>query len=242
MMKKTLLTALWALSFASLFAQVKPSEYGFSLKGGNYTAGKSGPLQYTYIPVDQLYHPGYYLAAGGYGKYALGRWLALSGELMFSFAEFRVSQTMVFPLFEPIQGFITHYEKRHEIERYIASNVSLPVYLHFGRGLRPKLGGYIGVAPMYNLETTRSFKLEYSGSSEIFTQPYVLEFDRFSGGGNPRLQWLLSAGLECSLGQRYTFGLQILFNPKWLDPTEYYGQYQVPMKSLSATLRHCLVR
>lgn len=240
MMKKTLLTALWALSLASLFAQTKPSEYGFSLKGGNYTVGKNRPLQYTYVPVDQLYHPGYCLAAGGYGKYTLGRWLALSGELMFSFAEFRVSQTKVLPIFEPVQGFITHYEKLHEIERYVAYHVSLPICLHFGRGLRPKFGGYIGVAPMYNLETTRSFKWEYLGAGDIFTQPEELEFDRFSGSGDPRLQWLLSAGLECSLGQRYTFGLQMLFNPKQQDPMEYYGQYQVPMKSLSATLRHCL--
>ena len=240
-MKKTLLLALFALfSLIPVFAQEKTIEYGFSLKGGTYTTHKSGAMKYRYVPTDMIYRPGYSAAVGMYGKCRMGRWLALSGELMFGFAEFRAAVASRFPT----QGIEPYIETRRDISRFVAHNLFLPVNLHIGRGLGARVSGYVGAAPMFNLETTVSHDFKDYGTDQAPTQPEDWEYYREPGAKNPRFQWLLSAGLDYRLGQHYALGLQMLLN---VQPLETSGEftyapqrYPVPMKSVSATLRHSL--
>ena len=243
-MKKTLLLPLFALLLSTTsFAQGKTVEYGFSLKGGTYTTHKSGPMMYRYVPTDLVYRPGYSAAVGAYGKCRMGRWLALSGELMYGFAEFNTATVGYLNTQFPSQG-IEPAETRRDLVRFVAQNLFLPVNLHIGRGLGSRFSGYVGVAPMYNLETTVSYDFENYGTDQAPTQPQDWDYYREPGAKNPRWQWLWSAGLEYRLGQHYTLGLQMLLNVQPLDTSGEFNyaaqRYPIPMKSVSATLRHSL--
>lgn len=241
-MQKTLLLSLFALLLATTsFAQEKKSEFGFSLKGGTYTTYKSGEMKYRYVLTDLISRPGYSAAVGVYGKCRMGRWLALSGELMCGFAEFRTVQEVFFPVSAFGPAILPNIETRQELTRYVARNLFLPVNLHIGRGLGSRFSGYVGAAPMFNLETTVSYDFDTFGSDRAPSQPQELAYYGEPGAKDPRWQWLLSAGLECRLGAHYSVGLQMLFNRQSFDTSgEATQQYPVPMKSVSATLRHSL--
>jgi hypothetical protein len=245
-MKKSLLLALFALlALAPVFSQEKSFEYGFSLKGGTYTTQKSGEVKYRYVPTTTTYRPGYSAAAGMYAKCRLGRWMALSGELMLGFAEFKVDTGGTWPTDSPVPSPFPVFQSLTETWRYSARNVFLPICLHVGRGLNPKFSGYVGVAPLYNLETTIAASYDYSERKD---DPIARQFEwvyyREPGAKNPRWQWLWSAGLEYRLGAHYALGLQMLLNPNPLSTSGEFDnspeRYPVPMKSVSATLRHNL--
>ncbi len=243
-MKKTLLLSLLALlSLTAVFAQEKKFEYGFSLKGGTYTAHKSGPMKYRYVPTDLIYRPGYSAAAGVYGKCRMGRWLALSGELMYGAAEFSTVVVGHLGTQHPSQG-LEYVETRRDLTRFVARNLFLPINLHIGRGLGARLSGYVGAAPMFNLETTVSYDFENYGMDQMPTQPKDWDYYREPGAKDPRWQWICSAGAEYRLGSHYTVGLQMLLNVQPIDTAGEFTyapqRYPVPMKSVSATLRHSL--
>lgn len=246
-MKKSLLLLLFApLALTTVFAQQKSFEYGFSLKGGTYTAAQSGEVKYRYVPTTMTSRPGYSAAAGMYAKCSLGRWLALSGELMFGFSEFKTETVGSWPV--PIQNPspFPYFETLTETAHYSAHNLFLPIYLHLGRGLRSKFSGYVGVAPLCNLETNIAVSRDYSdpayNDGRVHSSPWI--YYREPGARDPRWQWLWSAGAEYRLGAHYTVGLQVLFNRQKFDTSGEFDyapqQYPVPMKSLSATLRHSL--
>jgi len=245
-MKKSLLLALFTLlTLAPIFSQEKSFEYGFSLKGGTYTTTKSGEMKYRYVPTTMTYRPGYSAAAGMYAKCRLGRWMALSGELMLGFAEFKVETVASWPTEsgEPYPILIS--QSLTETARYSARNVFLPISLHVGRGLNSKFSGYVGVAPLYNWGTTITYSHDYSDrEDDQETSWREWEFYREPGAKDPRWQWLWSAGAECRLGAHYALGLQVLFNTQNLNTSGEYEypmeRYPVPMKSVSATLRHSL--
>ncbi len=244
-MKKTLLLFLLAFLLATpFFAQEKTAEFGFSLKGGTYTTYKSGEMKYRYVPTDLISRPGYSAAVGIYGKCRLGRWLALSGEMMYGFAEFSTATVSHFEISLPSQGIKPYSETRRDATRFVARNLFLPVNLYIGRGLGARFSGYVGAAPMFNLETTVSYDFDGYGFDQAPTQPKEWDYYREPGVKDPRWQWLLSAGLEYRLGQHYALGLQMLLNVQPIDTSGEFNyapqRYPVPMKSVSVTLRHSL--
>ena len=93
---------------------------------------------------------------------------------------------------------------------------------------------------MFSYETTISYQ---SGDQKSIPKAWEpLSRLEYPGNEVPHWQWLLSIGLEYRLAKRYSIGLQMLLNPQPVGKLyEFsYGadRYPVPMKNLSATLRH----
>lgn len=231
-MKKTLLSLSFILLAIAVFSQGKQAEWGLSLKGGTYALPHSAEIQYSYLPGNYVHKPGYAAMAGLYGKFRLGRWLALSGELLYSFAEFKASEEYGFRETDP--GSQPLIEISHD-QYFVTQSLLMPVNVHIGRGLNPVFSGYIGAAPMWSYETTVSYQ---SGDQKSLPKAWEPDSEKESRPW----QWLLSAGMEYRLTKRYSIGLQMLLNPhpvsKLYEFNYSAGRYPAPMKSFSVTLRH----
>ena len=234
MRKPILFYALLLLPLSAAWTQGQKAEWGLLFRGGNYTLPREGPLSEYYVSARFTQVPGYSSAGGFYGKLYLTHWLGLSTALMYQFSEFRTEEY----LWQDIDTEPFRYDWNNALN-FTAQHLYAPLCIHLRKSPSAKMSAHVGYAALYDAQTWSYYKFSGYGLTQNSTIPEVWE-----NSGNARWQGLLIAGMERRLGERYSAGIQVLFNPKQEDslpnsllPT---GTYPVSMRSLSLTLSHRL--
>ena len=231
---------------ASICAQQR-TEFGFSVKAGNFTM-PSEKLENTWYT--RSYTPGGTAAFGVYGTKRLGGHFGLAAELLYQVSFYESGVLYAYSNGDPELQWT--FDTRHRFE---VQNLMMPVKLQFYPAKQGKFALSLGVAPTFILESKVNTTYEgddYASSYSQTTKDRVVRRDGESGG----IHWFLTAGAQYYLGSNTSLGLDFTGTLK-NNATEFYTDvyfcgfgadvgvaptFPYWMRSLTFSLRHNFLR
>lgn len=229
---------------ASLCAQQR-SEFGFSVKAGNFTL-PSERVENTWYT--KSYTPGRTAAFGMYGARRFGGHFGVAAELLYQVSFYKAGSLYEYSNVDADMHW--SYDTRYRFE---VQNLMMPLKLQFYPAKQGKLALSLGVAPTFILRS--KVNTTYDGDNYVssFSETREGRIVRRNGeqGG---IHWFLTAGAQYYLSTNTSLGLDftgtlksnatefypdVFFCGFGIDPTPTFPYW---MRSLTFSLRHNLLR
>lgn len=249
-MKKIYFLPLFLSLAFSAFSQNKKTEFGFTMKAGNFTL----PSKNTFSDFSSSYNlgtssnnAGSSYAIGIWNSWSLGTYLRISAALMYRAIYLNIRHHSIYDT-----SFNSSLLESTEDQRINLNSIMLPVNLHITFKKDGKLSLAIGGGPnqTFSSQTSTKSTIETVDSPPTTTTYLSKESDwmlfgttlNFNASLFYRLDSKTSVGLDYSFEKpgELIFGRRQILNNPLVDCICYYGDQNIQrnMTSFSVSLRH----
>jgi hypothetical protein len=248
-MKKIYFLPLFLCLAFSAFSQNKKSEFGFTVKAGNFTLPSENTISdfsSSYNQGTTSNNAGSSYAIGIWNSWSLGTYLRISASLMYRSVTLNNRQRNNYTSLD-----LSHLESIQE-QKTNLNSLLLPVHLHIAFKKDGKLSLVIGGGPnqIFSSQTSSKFSTQIDDLPQT-TNTYSNNQSDWTTFGTTlnlnaglfyKLDSKTSVGLDYSFEKpgELIFGRRLITNNPLIDCICYYGDQNIQrnMNSFSVSLRH----
>ncbi len=201
-MKQLYILSMFLL-VATFVAAQRNTEFGLTLKSGNFTLPQKGDWWGGYVTAKDKLHTGWALRLGCFGRLPMGRLFSVSGEMLVNFSQYAHEEEAYSDLILPAP--IGNYTFSRL--RYSMMSVIIPLKLDFQPAFASRTTFSAGFASSYTFLSYLRSEVTRGTLPPTVTTSRVI-YNKQSGEKDARWQILFLTGVQMRIAEQVSVGLE----------------------------------